>query len=190
MTFISGDSAFPMENRSKLTFGPTSQEGIAMAPDGKSLITVRRLADSTVWLHDKDGDHQISSEGNTIMPAFSSDGHSLYFLMANGQTHGNELWIKELDSGKGGEGLAGYTHAGVLRIAGRERSCIRHEGSERPSKPVDSLPGRRSSPVQISSTAVEDSPYFLPDGELIFRAIEGGSNFLYRMKADGTGRRK
>jgi hypothetical protein len=49
---------------------------------------------------------------------------------------------------------------------------------------------RRSSPVRISSAAVEDSPFFLPDGDLIFRAIEGGSNFIYRMKTDGTSRRK
>jgi Tol biopolymer transport system component len=49
---------------------------------------------------------------------------------------------------------------------------------------------RRSSPVRISSTAIEDSPFFLPDGDLIFRAVEGGSNFLYRMKVDGSGRRK
>jgi eukaryotic-like serine/threonine-protein kinase len=48
----------------------------------------------------------------------------------------------------------------------------------------------RSSPVHLSSPAVEDSPFFLPDGDLVFRAIEGGSNFLYRMKADGTNRRK
>jgi hypothetical protein len=48
----------------------------------------------------------------------------------------------------------------------------------------------RSSPVRISSAAVEDSPFFLPDGDLVFRAIEGGSNFLYRMKTDGSGRRK
>jgi len=33
-------------------------------------------------------------------------------------------------------------------------------------------------------------PFFLPDGDLIFRAIEDGSNYLYRMKSDGTGRRK
>jgi len=30
----------------------------------------------------------------------------------------------------------------------------------------------------------------LPDGDLIFRVFEGGSNFLYRMKTDGTGRSK
>jgi hypothetical protein len=44
--------------------------------------------------------------------------------------------------------------------------------------------------VRISSTAVEDSPFFLPDGDLVFRASEGGSNFLYRMKSDGSDRRK
>jgi hypothetical protein len=49
---------------------------------------------------------------------------------------------------------------------------------------------RRSSPVHIVSAAVEDSPFFLPDGDLIFRAIEGGANFVYRMKADGSNRRK
>ena len=49
---------------------------------------------------------------------------------------------------------------------------------------------RRSSPVRIFSAAVEDLPFFLPDGDLIFRAIEGGSSYIYRMKPDGTGRRK
>ncbi|MDP9049904.1 MAG: protein kinase, partial [Acidobacteriota bacterium] len=90
---------FPDGKPEQLTFGPTSQEGIAMAPDGKSLITSVGSQDHTVWLHDKDGDHQISSEGNATSPTFSSDGRSLYFLMANGETHGAELWVKDLSSG-------------------------------------------------------------------------------------------
>jgi eukaryotic-like serine/threonine-protein kinase len=49
----------------QLTFGPTSQEGVAMAPDGKSLITSVGTHDHTAWLHDEDGDHQVSSEGDT-----------------------------------------------------------------------------------------------------------------------------
>src|ERR1017187_3255909 len=53
---------FPDGEPEQLTLGPTSQEGIAMAPDGKSLITSVGEHDLTVWLHDKDGDHQISSE--------------------------------------------------------------------------------------------------------------------------------
>ena len=91
---------FPDGEPEQLTFGPTSQEGIAMAPDGKSLITSVGAEDRTVWLHDKDGDHQISSEGNASSPSFSSDGRRLYFLMSNGQTQGEELWIKDLTGGK------------------------------------------------------------------------------------------
>jgi len=48
----------------------------------------------------------------------------------------------------------------------------------------------RSSPRQIVSSAIEDDPNFLPDGDLLFRATEGGTNFLYRMHADGSERRK
>jgi eukaryotic-like serine/threonine-protein kinase len=181
---------FPDGDPEQLTFGPTSQEGIAMAPDGKSLITSVGSQDLTVWLHDKDGDHQISSEGNTSSPAFSADGRSLYFLKTNGQTRDNELWNKELNSGKEEKVLPDYP---ILSYSvsrdGKEFAFAMKDQSGHTNLWVAPT-NRRSSPVRISSAAVEDSPFFLPNGDLIFRAIEGGSNFLYRMKADGTGRRK
>jgi hypothetical protein len=49
---------------------------------------------------------------------------------------------------------------------------------------------RRSSPVRISSAVAEDAPLLLSDGDLVLRATEGGANFLYRMKTDGSARRK
>ncbi|MGA8670789.1 MAG: hypothetical protein WB679_12975 [Terracidiphilus sp.] len=79
-----------------------------MASDGKSLITSVGSEDRTVWLHDKDGDHQISSEGYASSPSFSSDGRRLYFLMSNGQTQGEELWAKDLAGGKVDRVLPGY----------------------------------------------------------------------------------
>jgi serine/threonine protein kinase len=188
---------FPDGEPEQLTFGPTSQEGIAMAPDGKSLITSVGSQDHTVWLHDRDGEHQISSEGNASSPTFSSDGHSLYFLMANGQTHGAELWVKDLNSGKVDRLWPGYTIQSSF-VTGRSYS-LSPDGKEVVFAMKDQSgqsglwvapTSRRSSPRHITSTAVEDSPFFLPDGDLVFRALEGGSNFLYRMKADGTGRRK
>jgi Tol biopolymer transport system component len=181
---------FPDGDPEQLTFGPTSQEGLAMAPDGKSLITSVGSQDLTVWLHDKDGDHQISSEGNTSEPAFSSDGRSLYFLKANGQIRGDELWIKELESGKEEKVLPDYP---ILSYSvshdGKEVAFAMKDQSGHPNLWIAST-HRRSSPVHLSSAAIADSPFFLPDGELVFRAIEGGSNFIYRMKTDGTGRRK
>ncbi len=181
---------FPDGDPEQLTFGPTSQEGIAMAPDGKSLITSVGSQDLTVWLHDKDGDHQISSEGNTSSPAFSADGRKLYFLKANGQTRANELWSKELNSGKEERVLPDYPILGYsVTRDGKELAFAMKDQSGHTNLWIAPT-SRRSSPVRISSAAVEDSPFFLPDGDLVFRAIEGVSNFLYRMKADGTGRRK
>ena len=181
---------FPSGEPQQITFGPTSQEGIAMAPDGKSLVTSVGSQDSTVWIHDKNGDHQISSEGNAGWPSFSVDGNSLYFLMINGQSHLSELWMKDLSSGKMDRVLPGYSMNGYSvshdgkRLAFAAKDAAGHAGIW--IAPMN----RRSSPVRISSTEVEDSPHFLPDGDLIFRVFEGGSNFLYRMKTDGTGRSK
>ncbi len=181
---------FPGGEPEQITSGPTSQTGIAMAPDGKSVITSVGSRDSTVWLHDKDGDHQISSEGNAEGPSLSSDGKNLYFLMANGQTRGEELWVKELSSGKVERLLPGYpTEDYSVSRDGKEIVFTMDDQNGHSSLWIAPT-NRRSSPVRISSTPIEDSPQFLPDGDVVFRAVEGGSNFLYRMKADGTGRRK
>jgi eukaryotic-like serine/threonine-protein kinase len=181
---------FPNGEPELVTSGPTSQEGIAMAGDGKSLITSVGSRDSTVWLHDKDGDHQISSEGNAIAPIFSSDGNRLYYLMASGQTRGYELWVKDLIGEKVERLLPGYSMKDYsVSRDGKEVAFAMDDQSGHSRLWVAST-DRRSSPTRISLTEIEDSPHFLPDGDLVFRAIEGGSNFLYRTKVDGTGRRK
>jgi eukaryotic-like serine/threonine-protein kinase len=199
-TFHIWRQRFPDGKPEQFTFGPTSQEGIAMAPDGKSLITSVGSEDRSVWLHDKDGEHPISSEGSTSLPRFSSDGHSLYFLKAIGQTGSDELWVKDLSSGKEEKILKDYPMQEYS--AGREVKqaySVSRDGKEVAFSMKDenghtnlwiAPTSRRSSPVRIPSAAVEDVPFFLPNGDLIFRAIEGGSSFLYRMKTDGTDRRK
>jgi serine/threonine protein kinase len=181
---------FPDGEPEQLTFGPTSQEGVAMSPDGKSLVTSVGSRDSTVWLHDKSGDSQITSEGNTSAPTFSSDGRTLYFLRDNGQTHNHELWARDLASGATDKVLPDYSiQAYAISPGGKKLAFVMFDQSGRSSLWIAPT-SRRSSPVHISSAAVEDSPMFLPDGDLLFRAIEGSSNYLYRMKTDGTGRRK
>jgi serine/threonine protein kinase/WD40 repeat protein len=195
---------FPDGKPELVTSGPTSQEGIEMAADGKSFITSVGSRDSTVWLHDKDGDHQISSEGNAVAPSFSSDGTRLYYLMANGQAPGYELWVKDL-SGEKANGekvekvLPGYSMESYsVSRDGKEVAFAMSDGSDQSghSSLWIAATDHRSSPRRISLSGTgaggetEDSPFFLPDGDLIFRAIESGSNFLYRMKADGSGRQR
>ena len=181
---------FPDGEPEQVTPGPTTQEGIAMSADGKSFITSVGTEDSTVWLHDKDGDHQISSEGNANGASFSSDGKKLYYLMANGKASDYELWVKDLTDGKTERLLPGYSMAGYSVSADGKQVAFEMGGKNAQSTLWVAPTSRRSSPVRVSSNGNDDIPIFLPDGELVFRSVENGTNFLYRMKADGTARRK
>ncbi len=181
---------FPSGEPEQITYGPTSQEGIVMAPDGKSLITSVGSDDSSVWLHDKDGDHQISSEGYATSPSFSSDGSSLYFLVADAQMRGFELWMKEISSGKTERLLPGYFMDSYSVSRDGKTVAFAMTDHDGHANLWVAPTNRRSSPVKLTTTGTEDSPLFLPDGDLVFRALEGGANFLYRMKTDGSGRGK
>ena len=196
LTVIKGDKShiwrqrFPNGEPEQVTPGPTTQEGIAMSADGKSLVTSVGAEDITVWLHDKDGDHQISSEGNAYGASFSSDGKKLYYLMANGKASDYELWIRDLTDGKTEKFLPGYSMSAYsVSVDGGEVAFEMEDQNGRSSLWVAPT-SRRSSPVRVSSDGNDDFPIFLPDGDVVFRSVENGTNFLYRMKADGTGRHK
>ena len=102
-------AAFSGREPEQLTFGPTSQEGVASGPRRQvaSLPPVG-AEDRTVWLHDKDGDHQISaSEGNASSPSFSSDGREALLPHVERANPGRkELWIKDLTGGRSRQGTA------------------------------------------------------------------------------------
>ena len=65
---------FPDGKPEQLTSGPAEEEGIAVLPDAKSLITSVGTQDAIVWLHDTKGDHQLSSEGNAFAAPFQTMG--------------------------------------------------------------------------------------------------------------------
>jgi len=196
LTATNGDKShiwrqpFPAGQAEQVTSGTTEEQGIAMAADGKSFITSVGTQNSEVWIHDQSGEHQVSSEGDTGGASFSSDGKKLYYLMSIGQTNRAELWVREVASGKAERVLPGYS---------MDQYSVSQNGKQIAFAMVDQSghsglwiapTDHRSSPLHIVSSAIEDSPAFLPDGDLIFRAAEGRTNFLYRMHADGSARRK
>ena len=86
------------------------EDGIAMAPDGHSFITSVGAEERTVWMHDPQGDHQISSEGYAHSASLSSDGARLFYMMARSGSdvdRGNELWVFDLHSGQASKALPG-----------------------------------------------------------------------------------
>ena len=78
---------FPDGQPVQITTGTTEEDGMAMAPDGRSLITSISTQQSAVWIHDSHGDHAVSTEGYAAYrddgwpPSFSSDGKHLYYLL-------------------------------------------------------------------------------------------------------------
>jgi len=187
---------FPHGTPEQVTSGPTQEEGIAMTPDGQSMITSVGIQGSTVWVHDAKGEHQISSQGSAGAPQFSSDRHRLYYLVAYGETTDYQLWVADLDSGNSTPVLSIYS-PGDCGVLGRHYSISKDETavtfSMRDKAAHSHLwiasTSRKSAPHQIESSVSEGCPFFLPNGDLLFRAVEGASNFLYRrslMAPSGT----
>jgi Tol biopolymer transport system component/predicted Ser/Thr protein kinase len=195
---------FPKGQPEQVTSGTTEEEGIAIAADGKSFITSVGTHDSMVWIHDQSGEHPISTEGEAGRLAasgtrefrrqkgasFSPDGKKLYYLLANGQTAGSELWVREIATGKVERVLPGNSMDDFsVSRDGKQVAFANADESGRYSlwvAPTD----HRSSPRHIVTSASEDTPSFLPDDDVVFRAVEGGVSFLYRIHADGSNRRK
>jgi Tol biopolymer transport system component len=86
-----------------VTFGSTEEDGIAMAPDGRSLITSIFTQQNVVWIHDVHGDRALATEGyaDFAPPVFSADGKRLYYLLHRDSPESPaELWRADLATGK------------------------------------------------------------------------------------------
>jgi len=188
---------FPGGQPEQITTGLTQEEGIAMAPDGRSFITSVGLRQSVVWMHDSTGDRQISLEGYSYDPRFTPDGKRLCYRILKGispMSDSGDLRIVELDSGHTESFLPGL---GVTGQPGKAYD-ISPDGQyivaavpDREGKPRLWLGAldQQSPPHQISNIE-GDMPFFAPDGEIVFRAIEGPSAFAYAVNLNGTGLRK
>ena len=187
---------FPDGEPEQVTSGPTEEEGIAMAADGKSFITSVGNGDKTVWIHDKNGERQMSSEGSAFHTTFSNDGAYLYYLKSAGGKGASELWRTDLAKGQSEQVLPGYevevsTEGSeyALSLDGKRIAFVRKD-EKRISHLWIAPTDRQSSPRQLDSDDNEDSPSFLPNGDLIFRASRGGINYLFTRKQDGSGEKR
>ena len=187
---------FPDGVPEQVTSGPTEEEGIAMANDGKSFITSVGTGDVTVWIHDKNGDRQLSSEGSAFQTTFSSDGTKLFYLKRSGGSGAAELWRTDLANGQSEQVLPGYE----IEVSTEGKDYAQSPDGKRiafvrkDEKGISHMwiapTDRRSSPQKLDSKESEDSPSFLPNGDLVFRGSRDGSNYLFTRKQDGSGEKK
>jgi eukaryotic-like serine/threonine-protein kinase len=185
---------YPDGQPEQLTSGATEEEGIAVAPDGGSFITSVGQRESTIWIRDGKGERQLSSQGFAENPQFSHDGKKLYYLVRrhgfSGQFTSGELWVADLANNRSERALPGFEVTGFdVSLDGKQLVFAATDKNNVPGLWLASL-DMEFSPRRFASPASEDQPFLDSSGNIFFRASEGNQNFIYRMKTDGTDRRK
>ena len=184
---------FPNGHPEQITSGPTEEEGIALAPDGRSLITSVGLRQRTVSVHYVNNDRRISLEGYAYWPSFSPDGKKLYYRVLKGGTSpmlgASELWVADIASGRNDPLLSGFALTGY--DISRDGTHVVFSANDFGGKsrlwiaPTD----RSDVPRQIPN-AEGDMPHFLRPGEVVFHAIENGSTLAFRIREDGAAKQR
>ena len=184
---------FPDGVPEQITSGPTEEEGIAMAPDGRSFVTAVSLASVSTWFHDGSGDRPISLEGNTVDPKFSADGANVCYRVVTrtpderrfmGAEPG-QIWAMDLHSGLTRPLVTGLPVIDYDISPDGRQLVIETAASGGKSRLWIAPFDRRSPPRQIPNVAGR-TPMFGPTGEVFFR----DSGIVYRVRPDGAGLRK
>ena len=181
---------FPEGQPQQITAGPTEEEGIAMAPDGRSFVTAVALENVSVWLHDARGERQISLEGNATEPKFTPDGKKLCYRIVKKAANffqfikmAGEVWVADVESGRSAPLVSGFQVFAYDISADGRRVVL--EAEDREGKPRLWLTSfERELPPQPIPNVEGRQPRFGPDGEIFFRGSDG---FVYRVRPDGTG---
>jgi WD40 repeat protein len=169
----------------QITFGPTEEEGLAMGPDGKYLITSVGVRQSSVFTHDPSGDHPVSIEGSVSAPKLSPDGKRLYYLLRkSNSTETVELWSRNLASGKSDPLLTGQRIMDFDISPDQARAAFTVRSAS--SSQIFLAPLDRSSPPRL---VTKDGRLvsFGNSGTLIFLQLEEKAGHLARIQTDGSG---
>jgi dipeptidyl aminopeptidase/acylaminoacyl peptidase len=188
---------FPDGAPEQITFGPLEAEGIAVAPDGRSLVTSIGTRRSAVWIREAAGERAVVSEGYASAPRLSRDGTLVFYLFvrdwwlaAPGNrpdgwlTASADLRSVDLATGKSDTLLSGQSVSAYAMSRDEKEVAFTTTNADEQSQiwlaPLD----RRTLPQLIVDNG--DQVSFGAPGELIFRSLAKG-NALARIKADRTG---
>jgi eukaryotic-like serine/threonine-protein kinase len=187
---------FPDGEPEQVTFGPTAEEGITFAPDGRSFVTAAVLQNVSIWLHDASGERQISSlEGIAVNPRFTPDGKKLCYSVVK-QTptpfsaQPGEVWVADLESGRSQSLVPGF-RAWDYDVSADGLQVVMDAADPEGKRGLWLAPlDRQSLPRMIPNAEGGRQPKFAPDGDIIFRRGAGATNFAYRIRPDGSRRQK
>lgn len=177
---------FPDGEPEQLTTGPTEEEGIAVAPDGRSLITAAGVRLNAIWLAGEE-DRQISVESYAFSPVASADGSRVYFLSRAGTAHSaydvGNLVATSVSSGAREQVLPDYPMV-HFDLSADDRLITFVSGSDEISKRgIWIAPVLRSSAPRRVFAGETDRALFDAAGNIYFLSRDGSQRFLQRLRA-------
>ena len=185
---------FPSGQPEQLIFGPTEEEGVAVDPDGRSVITAMGAHESALWIHDASGERSLSSEGEIVRgpspPSFGPNDRDLYYLLRNRAAGSDqELWRMNVASGKA-EALFPDISMLSYDVSPDGGQVVYSTVGPGGKSQLWQAPIDRSIPPHRTGPDGGTSPHFGPRGGILFQLTEGNFNYLEQMNADGSGRSK
>lgn len=172
---------FPDGQPAQITSGPTEEEGIAMAADGRSFVTAVALQNTSLWIHDPKGERQVSLEGNGTKPKFTPDGKKLCYLVVKEAPNvfawyrnPGELRIADIQSGRSDPLVPGFQVLDYDISRDGKQVVMWTTDREGKSRPWVAPFDRSSPPAQIPNVEGRQ-PKFGLGSEIFFGRLEGTS---------------
>jgi serine/threonine protein kinase/Tol biopolymer transport system component len=183
---------YPNGTPEQITFGPTEQEGTALTPDGKYLITSMGLQQASISLKDARGDRPLTSEGFAMLPTMLPSGGRMFYLMRTGSRGyaSGELWSLNLGTGEKERALPGRVMAAYSISADGRRIVFTSAGTASDDGIWVADLDRRTPPRQLirqTTPGGESLALFGAPGEIVYVSPQAGVQHLYRMREDGSG---
>ena len=179
---------YPSGKPEPITSSPASdEEGVAVDPDGRSLITSVGRRSSVLWLHERAArePRQLTSEGFAWAPKLSRDGSRVFYLVQRGSSPQTRLAMLELATNRT-ETIFPDVVVDQFDVSPDGRLVVYSKpvasGSEVWVAPVN----RSSAPRRVVEHA--DTAFFTDDSTVVFRAIESHANYSDTIRLDGTQR--
>src|SRR5262245_8161223 len=172
----------------RITSGPTEQEGTAVTPDSKYLITSMGLQQASIWLQEQTAARQLTSEGFTALPTMLPSGDRMFYLIRTGSRGyvSGELWSLNLKTGEKERVLPGRVMTNYSISADGRRVVFISAGSESGDGVWTADLDRGSSPRQLTREG-ELRAHFGAPGEIVYLKQLNEIRRLYRMQEDGAG---
>jgi Tol biopolymer transport system component len=184
---------FPEGELEQITFGPTEEDGVAVEPEGRALITSVGVHESAIWIHDGSAERPLTSEGEVVgqlSPAtFSPDASVLYYLVRRGEGSDAELWRTLVDSGKSEAVFSGVSMTAFDLSPDGKKAVYTTVASDGTTQLWLALVDR-SLPAHKVDISGARSPHFGMRGQILFQQTEGNMNYLEQTDPDGSHRSK